>query len=246
MTEPSRYLLIQKVLIPAIPGNEGNFAGDYVKVLPYYIDDQYPAHGFYVEIINTTAVKELKVVSFDITWPKEKKSAVLTEKDKKKVSRTYDVSPSTAPKANDGSQWDSTPYPKTDVNNFWILGTLKGNVTISLTPQPGQNVLSPVTVPLTIPPRVNIFENTSIHAGNIWYDGEKITYTPAKGSSNSPCYYIISSGEPVKLSDSNNAKDQLEANKGKTLEAYVKVPISSTFVWYRVASVKIDDKFLNP
>ena len=241
-----QVLLIQKVTLPAIPksGSVSDAAG-YVSVSTYSISDNYPGHGFIIQVLdpemdelNRDTVK-FTVTSPHSTTPLENKKGMVRrdfdEGDRTRVS--YDLDTAIG---NSLGTWDTTPYP--NLTQCWALGKLTGDVTVTVKDRGTDNNLKTVTVSgIVIPPRVNIFENTSKYAGTISLSKNEIQYIPSNGGSSSLCYYFISSGAPVKLSETNNARSALEKHLGEILEAYVKVTDvgNETKVWYRVASIPV-------
>ena len=254
-----QVLLVRQIVIPAIPGAEGGIRGEYVSVIPYYINATYPAHGFIVTILNDS-ITDLGTVKFSITDPQGKSPLTLTDKkdpaEANKKTYTYDIL--TKDKGGDG--WHLTPYPQV-TGNHWLLGKLTGNVTIGLISTPDSGVPSEVTVgPITIPPRFNIFEDKKTVYGNISYENDKISFTstvnktrPNSDNLNFAYFFIIDPDNQEELSikkingwtDTTNLSTPITAEKlrqlsGKTLEAYVRVKIGETEVWYRVASVPVN------
>lgn len=243
-----QVLLVRHVIIPAIPGTEGGISGEYVSVVPYFINETYPAHGFIITILNKSVTSLGKMATFQISSPKVDSVTVEGTAQKDNRSSTYDLS-TKLDKSGDG--WDKTPYPEI-TGKHWMLGQLIGNVTVSLV---GDGVPSEVTVgPITIPPRKNIFENQNYLAGSIIYDKVSENVSLSLTTQNLPrtqtpnlAYYFIQSEKPVMEDSLSGMRGEnlslevgtLERHRGQTLEAYVKVHVDPTEVWYRVASVSV-------
>ena len=244
-----QVLLIQKVTLPAIPksGSVSDAAG-YVSVSTYSISDNYPGHGFIIHVLDPDKY-ELRRDLVEFTVTSRQPTVLLTDSNGGMARRNFDEGDLTRVSfdintATNGSPstWENTPYP--DLETCWPLGKLTGNVTVTVKDKDTQNSNPKiVTVSgIVIPPRVNIFENTSKYAGTIRLSENKIQYISSNGDSSPICYYFISSGAPVILSDTNNARSVLEKHRGEILEAYVKeekVGDTMTKVWYRVASVPV-------
>ncbi len=204
--------------------------------------------------MNTSVTGLGTTATFEITSPK--KTPISVEGDPQKDNRsTYDLSTKLG---SSGSGWDQTPYPDTE-NKHWMLGALTGNVTVTVTLSSGESF--PVTVgPITIPARKNIFENKNYLDGTISYDkvSETVNLSLTKKklpSGNSLqnvnpnlAYYFIQSGKPVMTDFVTGQRETaislpvatLANHTGQTLEAYVKVHVDPTEVWYRVASVPVN------
>lgn len=259
-----QVLLVQRVVIPAIPGTEGGIAGDYVSVIPYYIKGIYPGHGFIVNILNDS-ITGLGTVKFKTLNPsgEEKNIDLTNNKDPNKDGQkqyTYDIN---TKGSGSGDGWHLTPYPEYDKENkFWLLGTLTGNVTIELksTTDSNLNEKKIELGPITILPRINIFTDTANVSGSIKYDNTAVYFTPDKNKKNPNtdnknfAYFFIGSGNPEELSikkisswtDTANLRteisvDDLNKKSEQTLEAYVRVKVEGTEVWYRVASIPVSD-----
>ena len=255
-----QVLLVQKVLIPAIPGTEGSMSDEdgYISIVPYNIRETYPAHGFIVKILNKS-IMNLDSVKFMTTSPGSRTFDLTSQKDPIEPNQseyTYDIS------ASGWSGWDQTPYPNvsyvSDKENFWVLGELTGNVSVTVMFKDGNSKEVKVG-PITIPPRQNIFENKKYLNGKISYKDEIISLSVTKnlpdgqsisGDAKSLAYYFIGSGSPVEAAFGKTTesiillKNSLENHKGQTIDAYVKVSIkagsATTQVWYRVASVPVN------
>jgi hypothetical protein len=253
-----QVLLIQKVLIPAIPGADGSLsdAEGLISVTPYYISDTYPAHGFKVRILQPDKVKSLGDATFE-GGPRRTIDPISPKQLGDESS--YDISPGTAGK----DQWDTYPYPVEE--GFWKLGELYGNITITLKMEDSSTIKVSVG-PITIPPRQNIFQTKKYPDGIITYKTEtnQISLSLPDFSSSLPthhtlsdadkniAYYFINSGTPTEaVSGKRNGEltldeSTLNQHMGQTLEAYVKVEVTidntngKTYIWYRVASVSVD------
>ena len=256
-----QVLLVQKVTIPAIPGTDGSMSdkNGWISVVPYYINDVYPAHGFMVTILNQSVMKGKETPTFEVILPVEHKMgssitvtemAIKSTNNEKTSQYTYDLSPP------NGDSWKKTPYPDTS-SDHWVLGELTGNVTV---PLQVDNKQESVTVgPITIPPRVNIFENTTRIAGKLKKEINQITVTFDPSTtlkSMDPNFIVFYSGDNSKSINqtqiqTNNPtsatfplpnETDLEKHSGENLDVFVLVDIESkTQVWYRVASVPVSD-----
>lgn len=249
-----QVLLIQKVTIPAIPGTDGSMSdpNGWISVVPYYINDVYPAHGFMITILNNS-VTGLGTPTFTVTEGLHKKEQPGVTEMKEvsgtnKRQYTYDLSPTKV------SGWTSTPYP-----NSWVLGELTGNVTVNVQFNGGSK---DVTVgPITIPPRVNFFENKTTIAGKLEKEGNqiKVTFDPSTTLKNmNPNFIVFYSGDnttsvydmQIPTNKPNSAtfplpnEDDLRKHSSENLDIFVLVDIEkSTQVWYKVASEPVS-KFL--
>jgi hypothetical protein len=229
-----QVLLIQKVSLSAISGKGAvTDENQYVKITPYSISDKYPGHGFIVTRLNESI--DVTLVEFKLTTPSEK---TISSHDLKSgaagdtsMQTSYDISTTAG---GSPSGWNANPYP--NLQNYWALGELNGTVTVKLKMNDEPKTVS---IPnIVVPPRVNIFEDPSKYAGEIKYQNGELSLTSDKGSLSNPQYYFISSGEPEKVN--GNTLNDLQSHAGQTLEAYVKVSINPTEVWYRVASVPVN------
>jgi len=231
-----QVLLIQRVTLPAISGKGAvTDENQYVKITPYSISDKYPGHGFIVTRFNESI--DVTRVEFELTTPSEKtipshdlKSGAAGDTS---MQTSYDISTTAG---GSPSGWNANPYP--NLQNYWALGELTGTVTVTLKVDDEPKTVS---IPnIVVPPRVNIFEDTSKYAGEIKYDNSGKLSLTSTGSTSLPIpksIYFISSGEPEKVDENSPG---LQSHAGQTLEAYVKVHVDPTEVWYRVASVPVN------
>lgn len=247
-----QVLLIQKVTLPAIPkSGSASDATGYVSVSPYSISENYPGHGFIINVLDTSKY-ELVRDSAQFTFTSGHSGTLLVKKgltrwDFKKDNKddstkaSYDISTTAA---GSPGGWDSTPYPNLDT--YWALGELTGTVTVMVKEIGKDETKKEVTVQdIVIPKRVNIFENKSKYDGTISYDSktEKLSYAPTVGSASPNTYYLLPSESQV----TDNKPDFGDDSTDTIVEAYMKVNNvggSNTNVWYRVGSAKISD--LNP
>ncbi|MDV0442557.1 hypothetical protein [Methanorbis furvi] len=243
-----QVLLMQKVIIPVIPGADGGMSdpNGWISVVPYYISDVYPAHGFMIIILNDS-VKGLGHPSFKVTEGENKNQEVEVTEVKMVEDKnyyTYDLSPTKV------SNWTKTPYP-----DSWVLGELTGNVTVNVI---FDTTSEKVTVgPITIPPRKNIFENKSKVAGTLNKNGNQITVTFKPTTTlkdENPNFIVFYSGNttaPVYKNQISNypssatfsLPNDLASHNGENLDVFVLVKIDVTQVWYKVASEPVS-KFL--
>lgn len=231
-----QVLLIQKVTLPAIAGKgSASDAEGSISVSSYSISDKYPGHGFIITVLDPVKY-ELVLDSAEFFVPSKNKvlkkdNRGLTPSKDSASSASYDIN-TVAGDSEKG--WDSTPYP--DPTTYWALGELTGDVTVYVKDKTGQS--TEVTVSgIVIPERVNIFEDTSKYAGEITYNKNtsKIGYTPTVGGSGKVLYYLLPSKTEVTTLDPDAPPND------PTLEAYVKVRVNPTEVWYRVGSAKVND-----
>ncbi|MCZ0863147.1 type IV pilin [Methanocorpusculum vombati] len=253
-----QVLLIQKVTIPAIPGIDGSMSdpNGWISVVPYYINDIYPGHGFMITILDDS-VTGLGTPTFTATSPKSQTitTSNMTASNPStpgKKQYTYDLSPP------NGDDWLKTPYPNTQPSsNLWVLGAVTGNVTVNV--QVDDKTHSVTVGPITIPPRMNIFENTSKVAGKLTKTGLNnitITFEPKTTlKDHTPDFIVYYSGDTQNSVYSANIINDLKgsveftpsspltAHPKERLEAFVLVQVGGTQVWYKVASEPVS-KFL--
>ena len=239
-----QVLLVQNIVIPAIPGIDGNVTdlNGYISVSPYTIREVYPGHGFKITILNKSIISLGNSVTFSITEPKTVSKSLTRDPNRDgEEEYTYDMA------VPGGSAWYQTPYPETSPSKFWELGELTGDVKVHLTFKDGST--KDVTVgPIKVPPRVNFFEKTDEIYGTLSKNSTsiKVTFSGVNLKSDvDPNFVIFYSGNttaPAYQTKLTNTRDysvpqrDLANYHGQKLEVFALVKVKGTQVWYHIAS----------
>lgn len=256
-SDGTEQILLQKyVTIPAIPGAAQNTTSNYVSLVPYTNTTGIPGHGLIGTIINTSSVKSLGKIVLDVH-----------DSSGRPLSSTYStLSPGDS--AGSGSYFyhltsgnvvKESPYYVFSGTEADPTEELIGTATITLTLQDKTTVTETFTV--TIPARINIFENSSIASGVLQptTTSNKIanlTFTAFPPTTTKIAYGLRDSyqalgyitGTSLHGSDyvyelGNGVKGSityLQNYPTDTLEVYV-LTSNTIPIWYRVASIPVAD-----
>lgn len=233
-----QVLLVKNVALPAIP-EKGSFTDSQgnIQVLPADITDGYPSHGFTLSSL---------IPGLDLDF----ESVKLKVGDKTLSVSNRGLTPGrTGPNNNDpydgsfdlntagisGMGIDvNTPFPTNAA-----MGELTGTVTVSDKKTGTEYTIDNVK----IPPRVNVFENTEKISGTISVNSDQKLYTTVKITSGSGLtdetnmrYYSLKGDETHTPITSISDKSDTDI-----VEAYARVKIGNTNVWYKVAETSVKD-----
>lgn len=253
-----QVLLVQKVTLPAVSDQGNSYTANGIVITPYQFDNEsggYPGHGFTLSVPEGMSKNEMekwaKSVKFStyepdgtsVTLKVNEGLSMSPNKDEngKIVSYSFDINPSAS-----GNKWMDTPFP--DLDTYWALGALTGNVTAG----EGMNAIHVDGV--KVEERVNYFDNPELISGTLkigtkeegrenklttyWedmtIDPEYRKYIPKSTER----YYCLSTDTGNMITSMDNIKN---APSDANVEAYAKVNIGGTSVWYKVASVSVAD-----
>ncbi len=241
-----QVLLIQKVTIPAVTDPLAATANDYITVTPFSYTKGYPGHGLIIAPLPGITLKDVSPVSLEVDGKNERLS--LKRNTNIKDSYVFDVPTDTV------KGWDNSPYP--DKDTYWQLYELTGTATIMFTVE-GDSTSQSVSVPVTIPPRVNIFEGTGVEIGSIQVTTEsdkKGIKIPILNNGSINWENRVENGVAVFVNGANHppftGSVQFETDNSMylkqtrcltdvtgvtaTIEVFVKIKVAPTVVWYRI------------
>lgn len=252
-----QVLLVQKVTLPAVSDQGNSYTANGIVITPYQFDNEsggYPGHGFTLSVPEGMSGKEMetwaKSVKFStyepdgtsVTLKVNEGLSMSPNKDEngKIVSYSFDINPSAS-----GNKWMDTPFP--DLDTYWALGALTGTITAGT----GTNAIEVKNV--KVEERVNYFDNPELISGTLKIvdrDGKKnllttywddMTIDPEYSDyikNTNERYYCLSTNPGNRIT----IKDEIiDAPSNANVEAYAKVKVGNTYVWYKVASVPVSE-----
>lgn len=254
-----QVLLVQKVTLPAISEQGNSYtASNGIVIIPDLFDSEsggYPGHGFTLSVpkgmsgkemetwANSVKFKTINPITNEIVTLKVTDNNLTMSPNKDEndniVSYSFDINPSAS-----GDGWKNTPFPE---EKYWALGALTGTITA------GEGTSNSISVDgVKVEERVNYFDNPELISGTLkivyrenqnklttyWEDmtidseyGEYIPRTDER-------YYCLSTNPGNRIT----IKDEIiDAPSNANVEAYAKVKVGNTYVWYKVASVPVSE-----